>query len=345
MDRPLDDVISDRQGRRTRGGRPRRQDRWMRDDSRKMNGRSESTNPDIDWIHDKYEDEPQSRRPYRGGRYSRIDRYSPEREVMPAGARLRVDNLHYDLTEDDLEELFNRIGPVQTLSIRFDRAGRSSGTAFVTYESLLDARQAVRSFDGANANGQPIRLTLMPSGPSASSADIGIRGRAGGAAPRNPFDTAVKPGRSLFERIEEPDRSRGGSGRRSRSRSPGALRRTNISKPPPEGVDRYVPSGNSSSRRRRSRTRSPPRGRRSPVGGSRGRRDNRDRDGGGRPVVNGRPRKTQEELDKEMEDYWGGSKDQAPQAGNGIVQNGTLGAADAAVAEVTMDDGDIDMIE
>lgn len=56
MDRPLDDVISDRQvshmaafgtihfmyahgmiqGRRPRGGRPRRQDRWMRDDSRKV---------------------------------------------------------------------------------------------------------------------------------------------------------------------------------------------------------------------------------------------------------------------------------------------------------------------
>ncbi|KAL8828494.1 MAG: hypothetical protein Q9191_002552, partial [Dirinaria sp. TL-2023a] len=175
---------------------------------------------------------------------------------MPAGARLRVDNLHYDLTEDDLDvspplsptsslfspinpskELFNRIGPVQTLSIRFDRAGRSSGTAFVTYESLADARQAVRSFDGANANGQPIRLTLMPSGPSASGGEIGIRGRAAGAAPRNPFDTAVKPGRSLFERIEEPDRRRGAS-RRSRSRSPGAPRRTNISKPPPEGVDR-----------------------------------------------------------------------------------------------------------
>lgn len=322
----------------------------MRDDSRKMNGRSDSTNADIDWIHDKYEDEPQSRRPYRGGRFNRIDRYSPEREVMPAGARLRVDNLHYDLTEDDLDELFNRIGPVQTLSIRFDRAGRSSGTAFVTYESLADARQAVRSFDGANANGQPIRLTLMPSGPSASGGEIGIRGRAAGVAPRNPFDTAVKPGRSLFERIEEPDRRRGAS-RRSRSRSPGAPRRTNISKPPPEGVDRYVPSGNSS-RRRRSRTRSPREGGRgrSPIGSSRGRRD-RD----GRAVVNGRPRKTQEELDKEMEDYWG-SKDEtaaaaaggvAPQAvGNGTLQNGAPPAlAGAAVAEVTMDDADIEMIE
>jgi len=176
----------------------------------------------------------------------------------------------------------------------------------------------------------------MPSGPSAANPEIGIRGRAG-TATRNPFDTAVKPGRSLFERIEEPARRRAGSGR-SRSRSPGAPRRTNTSKPPPEGVDRYVPSG-SSSRRRRSRTRSPRRNR-SP----RARRERGDRDG--RQIINGRPRKTQEELDKEMEDYWG-SKAEAPAAengaGNGVVQNGI--AAVEQPAEAVMDDGDIDMIE
>lgn len=206
----------------------------------------------------------------------------------------------------------------------------------MTYEYPPDAREAVRQFDGANANGQPIRLTLMPSGPSANNPEIGIRGRAG-AATRNPFDTAMKPGRSLFERIEEPTRRRGGSGR-SRSRSPGAPRRTNTSKPPPDGVDRYVPSG-SSSRRRRSRTRSPRRNRSPRVRRERGDKDSRK-------IVNGRPRKTQEELDKEMEDYWG-SKAEVPAVengtGNGVAQNGT--AVIEQPAEVIMDDGDIDMIE
>ncbi len=63
-------------------------------------------------------------------------------------------------------------------------------------------------------------------------------------------------------------------------------------------------------------------------------------------MVNGRPRKTQEELDKEMEDYWG-SRAEAPAAengaGNGVVQNGIAGVEQPA--EVVMDDGDIDMIE
>lgn len=62
-------------------------------------------------------------------------------------------------------------------------------------------------------------------------------------------------------------------------------------------------------------------------------------------MVNGRPRKTQEELDQEMEDYWGANAE----AGNeGVVhgaeaQNGNGEALAPAVA--AEDDGDIDMIE
>lgn len=90
-------------------------------------------------------------------------------------------------------------------------------------------------------------------------------------------------------------------GRRGRSRSPGAPRRTDTTKPPPEGVDRYVPGAN-----RRERSRSPGRGRDGGRGGGRrgatrregeegGRRD--ERGGGGRErVANGRQQKTQEEL-------------------------------------------------
>jgi len=116
-------------------------------------------------------------------------------------------------------------------------------------------------------------------------------------------------------------------------------RRTNVSKPPPDGVDRYVPPAGGS-RRRRSRTRSPRRRSsisttRSPIRGrgARGRVEERER---GQRMVNGRPRKTQEELDREMEDYWG-SKGEA----NGDVNGGQHEGITAAV----VDDDDIDMIE
>lgn len=236
------------------------------------------------------------------------------------------------LTNLFYQDLFTRIGPVTSLSLKYDRSGRSAGTAFITYQTVSSANCAIREFDGANAAGQPIRLTLLPTAPSI---DL-IRGRA--AAPRNPFDTAVKPGRSLFDRIEAPSA-------RTRSRSPGAPRRTNVGKPAPDGVDRYVPSM-SSSQRRRSRTRSPRR--RSPI--SRTRSPIRGRDRGGNVgrnerereraprMVNGRPRKTQDELDREMEDYWKSKVE----ANEGTVNGGQSEEAPAATA--AMEDDDIDMI-
>jgi THO complex subunit 4 len=238
------------------------------------------------------------------------------------GVRLRVENLHYDLTEDDLRELFSRKGPVVEIQLLYDRQDRSRGTAFVTYNDLRDARDAIRDYDGANANGQPIRLTMVPIAPPTK--------------PRNPFDTAERPSRSLFERIESPandGRSRSDSPRRN-------ARRSNVERPPPDGIDRYIPGERNDSRRhsplpRRGEGRrgNSDRGARRP-GERRRRSPGKETDG--HPLVGGRPRKTQEELDAEMEDYWGAKEEAAK-------QNGTKSAApDTASASV---EDDVDMIE
>lgn len=227
---------------------------------------------------------------------------------MPPPAKIRVDNLHYDLNEDDLYDLFTRIAPVKDVKLQYDRAGRSDGTAFVTYDYIADARTAVREFDGANAKGQPIRLTILPLPPR--------------SAPRaNPFDRAENP-RSLFDRIEAPggrgrgrsespmdedrDYSRNSSSRRPRG--PPRERRSDTSKPAPDNIDRYVPGQGGRGARR---------------GGDR--RERPPRDG---PRSGARPKKTADELDAEMDDYWKGS-------------NETGGAANN---DATADD-DIDMIE
>ena len=164
---------------------------------------------------------------------------------------------------------------------------------------------------------QPIKLTIMPSGP-------GPRG--------NPFDNAVKPGsgRSLAERITRP-------GRRSRSLSPGRDLDEEAAR---KGIDRYVPG------RSGSRSRSPlPRGRRDGGGGRRP-GERRGRGGqGGRPSGaaggntrggrDGRPRKTQEELDAEMADYFGSASGNAP----------ATSAANGQSETAAVRDDDIDMIE
>ncbi|KAG7292545.1 hypothetical protein NEMBOFW57_002580 [Staphylotrichum longicolle] len=294
LDRSLDDILEDRK-------------QPFRDDAPR--------NLDSEWVHDRFED-------YGNRRSGPRRRYSPEPSSDSRGSKLRVDNIHYELTKEDLEVLtkrntqglFSRIGPLVKLEMKYDRAGRSEGTAFVTYESSRDAAQAIKEFDGANAAGQPIRLTLLPSGPS------------GGGSPRNPFDSAVIPGRPLAERITVP-------GQRSRSLSP---RRESDEEAARRGVDRYRPRGRGGGERwgggggRLSRSRSPMAG-----GGRRrdggGRRPGTRREGGGggsggggggrrgeRGGREGRQKKTQEELDAEMDNYFAGG---GAQQGEGAAQS------------------------
>ncbi|KAF2151975.1 RNA-binding domain-containing protein [Myriangium duriaei CBS 260.36] len=212
--------------------------------------------------------------------------------------KLRVENIHYELLEPDLRELFSRIGPLSSVQLLYDRHDRPTGTAFVTYHSPADARDAVREFDGANAYGQPIRVALQASAP------------------------ADRPARSLFDRIESSEPRR----RPARSVSPAARK----------DIDRYVPPGGGEGRRDRSpiRRRGTPReggrrpGERAPNargggrGGARGGARGGGRGGGrtdsdGRPLVGGRPRKTAEELDAEMNDYWGSNPEADKGATNG----------------------------
>lgn len=219
------------------------------------------------------------------------------------------------------KELFERIGPVASVRLLYDRADRSQGTAFVIYEDYADAREAIRQFDGCNANEQPIRITMMPSGPGTSSAPRG-----------SIFDRIEKPPRSLFERIEA-GKAEGGP-RRDRRRARSDSPRGGGSLAPPD-VDRYIPGRASRSPIRRRGTprdggRRPGQRREEGGGGRGGRRARTDDEG--RPLVGGRPRKTAEELDAEMADYFGGKE--AP-AGNGAAGNETNGGGAAG--------GDIDM--
>ncbi|KAJ5573905.1 RNA binding protein [Penicillium hispanicum] len=316
MDRSLDEIIAEdtRKQDRPSGGRRNQGRRRDRDGVRKPYSQ-DRVDLNLDWVHDKYEDDRDAR-PSRGSRRSQLS-HSDDRG--PALTKVRVENLHYDITESDLEDLFGRIGPVSNLSLVYDRAGRSEGVALITYTHLKDAHESIREFDGANAKGQPIRLTLVP-----------------GRRDRN----------TLFERVERPH------GRNARSLSPasgsdgadgsrrrrgGRGRRSDVTKPAPDHIDRYVP------------------GQRSPVrrsGGGRrgGGRDNRARngEGGGRRTANGRPRKTQEELDQEMEDYWGGNagtENAEKQGEQDQVAAAATATSGAPAATAPVADDDIDMIE
>lgn len=63
------------------------------------------------------------------------------------------------------QSLFERIGPVLKLELKYDRAGRSEGVAFVTYEKEAMAHSAIEQFDSANAHGvsRPLVYHKTPS--------------------------------------------------------------------------------------------------------------------------------------------------------------------------------------
>ena len=205
-------------------------------------------------------------------------------------------------------------------------------------------------------------MTLLPSGPA------GGRARPVGRKD-NPFDRVENP-KSLFDRVEAPKTRRGG---RDRSASPdgygsyeddtGRLvsrrqdvrrgpppsrdRRSDVSKPAPDGIDRYVPgegNGRSPSRRGGGREGGRRPGERRERGGGSvrgGGRERSERGENGPRIVNGRPRKTQEELDAEMEDYWGSA-----QTADAAAPPAASSSAPTAVpAAVAVADDDIDMIE
>lgn len=227
------------------------------------------------------------------------------------------------MSDKDYQELFCRIGSISNVSLVYDRAGRSEGIAYVTYKHPDDAKTAIDEFDGANAKGQPIRISLAYSGQRRD---------------RNAFDSVGKPRGSLLDRVERPRDARslspddhsesaegGGRRRRTRRGGGGAYRRSDVSKPAPDHIDRYIPG-----------QRSPPR---RAGGGRRQGGESRDFRRGGNP----RPRKTQEQLDQEMEDYWG-----AGPAEQEVAQEQPATASAPAAAEATAapgGDDDIDMIE
>ncbi|KAI9569886.1 hypothetical protein HD554DRAFT_2019684 [Boletus coccyginus] len=103
--------------------------------------------------------------------------------------KLVVSNLHYEITPKDLVSIFGQIGTlVREPLIRYDRSGRSSGVAIITYEKPAEATRAKKEYEGKLAKGQPMEIDFDT------------------APPRRPRSASM-PGistASLLNRIERP---------------------------------------------------------------------------------------------------------------------------------------------
>lgn len=154
---------------------------------------------------------------------------------------LKVDNLTYRTTPDDLRRVFERCGEVGDIYIPRDRHTRESrGFAFVRFYDKRDAQDALDAMDGRMLDGRELRVQMArygrPTSPARGGGGGGGRRYGGGRDRGRSRDRHRRRSRSL-------DRPRGGVRRsysRSRSRSRDRSR-----------------SGSKSSRGKESRSRSP----------------------------------------------------------------------------------------
>ncbi|GAA5912885.1 hypothetical protein JCM5296_003895 [Sporobolomyces johnsonii] len=245
--------------------------------------------PADSWKHDKFDQDSQPYAEPSSPKGSLAARLASTGAAAPAqtarSSKLVIRNLHYEVSERELELLFVQIGPIAsgpkikttplTLEslppsvdaplpprLKFDRSGRSEGVAWVTYSSEEHAAQAKEAFDGASAKGQNIKV------------DFDFR-------PDRAFERGVPAPGSLLARLESESSSRG-----------------------PKYASRGGPRGGDGPQRGVGASFDPRDSRSAPRGGARGGRGGRGggREGGREPRERKEP-KTNEDLDRELEAY------------------------------------------
>jgi RNA recognition motif-containing protein len=75
------------------------------------------------------------------------------------GKKLYVGNLPFSATEDELREVFERHGKVDSVSVITDReTGRARGFGFVEMADASAASDAIRALDGTQMGGRALKV-------------------------------------------------------------------------------------------------------------------------------------------------------------------------------------------
>jgi len=94
--------------------------------------------------------------------------------ATPQYASLYVGDLHPDVTEAMLYEVFNAVGPVGTIRVCRDSVSRRSlGYAYVNYHSVSDAERAIDTLNYNSIKGRSCRVLWSQRDPSARKNAVG----------------------------------------------------------------------------------------------------------------------------------------------------------------------------
>ncbi|XP_004073891.1 transformer-2 protein homolog alpha [Oryzias latipes] len=132
--------------------RSRRQSNPHRSNSRSCSPQRRSRTPS-------YSPDHRRRRSQNASPMSSRRRHTGTRENPDPSTCLGVFGLNLSTTERDLREVFSRYGRLTGINMVHDqRTGRSRGFAFIYFERLCDAREAIEHTNGMNMDGRQIRV-------------------------------------------------------------------------------------------------------------------------------------------------------------------------------------------
>lgn len=82
--------------------------------------------------------------------------YSKDRSKVVGshdGSKILISNLDYRVTEQDLRELFTKVGPVKRSILNYGPSGKSKGTGVIIFGNEKHGLQAQKKFDKVTLDG------------------------------------------------------------------------------------------------------------------------------------------------------------------------------------------------
>jgi RNA recognition motif-containing protein len=101
---------------------------------------------------------------------SRIDPSILQNSLAAGTAcNLWVENLPWDLSEDDLYKQFQMVGTVRSAKINRTHGGMSRGTATILMSDASQAQRAIQQLNGTSIGGRPITVRMDRLNPTGHS--------------------------------------------------------------------------------------------------------------------------------------------------------------------------------
>lgn len=158
------------------------------------------------WLHDLHN--PTDMGPPKFGR--------PDGPPSVPNSRLKISNLHYNVTPQDLKELFGSIGLLKAWDIDSDTSGRSTGTGMVEYYDAADADKAMFQLNGATLDGMKLKIEIDDGLEPPRKLKSGIKVEYGGESAQVPRG----PARLLTQAMQQRQGA-GGRGQGAHARGMG----------------------------------------------------------------------------------------------------------------------------